>query len=83
MDSQASKHLDWCLKKAGREVEECKAQKKKIRHRGLLKFEPDKKLAFGYLQKARHNLEVFHLLRKNKFSDWSITAGFYTIYREF
>lgn len=83
MDSQASKHLDWCLKKAGREIEECKKQKKKICHRGLLKIEPDKKLALGHLQKARHNLEVFRLLRKNKFSDWSITAGFYAIYHCF
>ena len=83
MDSQASKHLDWCLNKAGREVEECRKQKKRIRHRGLLKIEPDKKLALGHLQKARHNLEVFRLLRKNKFSDWSITAGFYAIYHCF
>ncbi len=83
MDSQASKHLDWCLNKAGREVEECKKQKKKIRHRGLLKIEPDKKLALGHLEKARHNLELFRFLRKNKFSDWSITAGFYTIYHCF
>ncbi len=83
MDSQASKHLDWCLNKAKREIEECKKQKKKIHHRGLLKIEPDKKLAFGHLQKARHNLEVFRLLRKNKFSDWSITAGFYTLYHCF
>lgn len=83
MDSQASKHLDWCLNKAEREVAECKKQKKKIRHRGLLKIEPDKKLALGHLQKARHNLELFRFLRKNKFSDWSITAGFYTLYHCF
>lgn len=83
MDSQASKHLDWCLNKAKREIEECKKQKKKIRHRGLLKIEPNKKLAFGHLQKARHNLEVFRLLRKNRFSDWSITAGFYALYHCF
>ena len=83
MDSQASKHLDWCLNKAKREIEECKKQKKKIRHRGLFKIEPDKKLAFEHLQKARHNLEVFRILRKNRFSDWSITAGFYTLYHCF
>lgn len=28
MDSQASKQVDWCLKKARGEVEECKKQKK-------------------------------------------------------
>lgn len=83
MDSQASKHLDWCLNKAKREIEECKKQKKKIRHRGMIKIEPNKKLAFEHLQKARHNLEVFRLLRKNKFSDWSITAGFYALYHCF
>jgi|SRR3989344_3095805 len=83
MDLQVSKRLDWCLNKATREVEECKKQKKKVRHRGLLKIEPDNKLAFGHLEKAKHNLEVFRLLRKNKFSDWSITAGFYTLYHCF
>ena len=83
MDSQASKHLDWCLNKAKKEIEECKKQQKKISHRGLFKIEPDKNLAFGHLQKARHNLEVFRLLRKNKFSDWAITSGFYTLYHCF
>ncbi|MAH51599.1 hypothetical protein CMI37_37630 [Candidatus Pacearchaeota archaeon] len=83
MDSQASKHLDWCLKKAEKEIEELKKQKKKARHRGLLKIEPNRKLAVGHLEKARHNLEVFRLLRKNNSSDWSITAGFYTLYHCF
>jgi len=83
MDSQVSKQIDWCLRKTREELEECKRQKKKTCHRGLLKIEPDKKLALGHLQKARHNLEVFKLLRKNRFSDWSITAGFYTIYHCF
>jgi len=83
MSSQASKHLDWCLNKAKREIEECKKQKKKIRHRGLFKIEPNKNLAFRHLQKAKHNLEVFGLLRKNRFSDWSITAGFYVLYHCF
>lgn len=34
MDSQASKHVKWCLKKAEKEIEELKKQKKKARHRG-------------------------------------------------
>ena len=83
MDSQASKHVDWCLKKAEKEIEESKKQKKKSRHRGLKKIEPNRKLALGHLEKARHNLEVFRLLRKNNSSDWSITAGFYTLYHCF
>jgi len=83
MASQASRQVDWCLKKAIKEIEECRNQKKKARHRGLLKIEPDKNLALRHLQKARHNLEVFRLLRKNNFSDWSVTAGFYVIYHCF
>ena len=39
MSSQSSKHLDWCLRKAEKELEECKKQKKKLRHRGLRKIE--------------------------------------------
>lgn len=83
MDSQASKHIDWCLKKAKKEMEECKKQGKKARHRGILKIEPDKNLALKHLQKAKHNLEVLRLLKKNGFSDWSITAGFYALYHCF
>ena len=83
MDSQASKHIDWCLKKAEKEIEELKKQKKKAHHRGLLKIEPNRKLVLGHLEKARHNLEVFKLLRKNNSSDWSINAGFYTLYHCF
>jgi len=83
MDSQVSKHVGWCLKKAGKEIEEFKKQKKKSRHRSLLKIEPNRKLALGHLEKARHNLEVFRLLRRNNSSDWSITAGFYTLYHCF
>lgn len=83
MGSRASNHIDWCLNKAKKEIEECKKQKKKVRHRGLFKIEPNKNLAFGHLQKAKHNLKVFRLLRKNRFSDWSITAGFYVLYHCF
>ena len=83
MDSQASKHIDWCLKKAKKELEEYKKQGKKARHRGILEIKPDKNLALKHLEKARHNLEVFRFLRKNGFSDWSITTGFYTLYHCF
>src|SRR3989338_6222018 len=83
MDSQASKHVDWCVKKAEKEIEESRKQKKKVQHRGLRKIEPNRKRAIGHLEKAAHNLEVFNLLRKNNSSDWSITAGFYTLYHCF
>lgn len=83
MNSQAFKHVDWCLSKAKKEIEESAKQGKKARHREILKIVPDKNLALRHLEKARHNLEVFRLLRKNGFSDWSITAGFYTLYHCF
>lgn len=41
------------------------------------------KLALGHLEKARHNLEVLKLLRENKSSDWSVAAGFYSLYHCF
>ncbi len=83
MDSQISKHLDWCIKKAEKEIEECKKQKKKIHHRGLSKIEPNQKLAVAHIEKAVHNLKLLNFLRENGFSDWSVTAGFYSIYHCF
>ena len=83
MVSQTSKHIDWCLRKAEKELEECKKQKKKLRHRGLRKIAPDRKLALEHLEKAKHNLALLKLLRKNSFSDWSVTVGFYTLYHCF
>jgi uncharacterized protein (UPF0332 family) len=83
MVSQASKQVDWCLKKAEKELEECKKSKIKPRHRGLQKIKPDKRLSHGYLDKATHNLTVFRLLKENNASDWSVTVGFYSIYHCF
>ena len=54
--SQASKHVDWCLNKAKREIEECKKQGKRPKHRGLLKSNPDLEEAGKHLAKAEHNL---------------------------
>ena len=39
--SRASNHLKWCLNKAKMEIEECKKQGKKIKHRGLFEINPD------------------------------------------
>lgn len=83
MSSRALKQVDWCLLKASKEIEDSKKHNRKIRHKGLLKIEPDKKLALGHVEKARHNLKMFRLLRENKFSDWCITMGFYVLYHCF
>ena len=39
--SQASKHVEWCLNKAKKEIEECKKLGKRQKHRGLLKTNPN------------------------------------------
>lgn len=81
--SQASKHVKWCIDKANKEISECEKLGKRKKHRGLLELEPDIKNAKLHLRKAEHNLKAVILLEKEGFSDWSITAGFYTFYHCF
>lgn len=83
MDSQASKHLDWCLKKAEREIEECKKHRKGIKHRGLVEIKPDIEEAEKHIRKAEHNFKAISNFKENGFSDWSVSAGFYCIYHCF
>ncbi len=59
--SEASDKLDWCLKKAKRELAE-----KEI-HRGLVKKEQDRALAARHIAKAEYHLfKKFEQLTKNK-----------------
>ncbi len=81
--SQASKHLDWCLNKANKEIEECKKQGKRLKHRGLLKSNSNIEEAKKHLAKAEHNLLGITRFREIGFSDWSMSAGFYCIYHCF
>lgn len=83
MVSRAFKQVDWCIKKADKEIEECTKNKKKLRHRGIHQIDSDRNKALGHIDKAKHNLEALRLLRANGFTDWSITAGFYTLYHCF
>lgn len=80
---QASKHLEWCLNKAQKEVEECKKLGKRPKHRGLLKIEPNIEEAKKHLLKAEHNLEGISKFVEIGFSDWTMSAGFYCIYHCF
>lgn len=75
--SQASKHVDWCLKKAEKELAE------KGFHRGLIKKEPDKELAGKHIAKADHNLQAAIQFSKIGYSDWSPSAFFYSLYHCF
>ena len=81
--SQASKHVEWCLNKAKKEVEEYKRIGKRSKHRGLLKGKQDIDEAKRHLLKAEHNLDGVKRFREIGFSDWSISAGFYCIYHCF
>jgi len=49
--SHAKNKLDWCLKKAEKELKE------HGKHRGLVIIKPDKKQALEHIKKAEHNLK--------------------------
>lgn len=81
--SQASKHVEWCMNKAKKEIEECKKLGKRLKHRGLLKSNPDLEDAKKHLAKTEHNLRGITRFKEIGFSDWSMSAGFYCIYHCF
>lgn len=81
--SQASKHVEWCLNKAKKEIEECKQQGRRLKHRGLVKSNPDIDGARRHLAKAEHNFNGITRFKDIGFSDWSLSAGFYCIYHCF
>jgi uncharacterized protein (UPF0332 family) len=69
--SHAENKLHWCIKKAEREGKE---------HRGIRIVSPDSEKANAHVRKALHNLEVTEYLLKGGYSDWAVSAGFYTMY---
>ena len=75
--SQAGNKVAWCLNKAKKEIKEG------IKHRGLAKIEPDVDEAKKHIKKAEHNFKVVITLENSGFSDWSVSAVFYTIYHCF
>ncbi len=81
--SQASKHVEWCLNKAKKEIEEGKKLGKRPKHRGLLKTNSDIVEAKKHLVKAEHDFDGITKFREIGFSDWSMPAGFYCIYHNF
>lgn len=80
---QSFKHVEWCLNKAQKEIEECKRLGKRPKHRGLLKSNPNLDEAKKHLTKAEHNLIGITRFKEIGFSDWSMSAGFYCIYHCF
>lgn len=75
--SHASNKVEWCLRKADKELKES------TKHRGLLEKESDVDEAKKHIEKAEHNLRAIEYFNKGKFSDWSMSAAFYSIYHCF
>lgn len=75
--SQAENKIKWCLNKAKKEIGEGKT------HRGLIEISPDIEEAKNHLKKAEHNFKAVISFAKTGFSDWSVSAVFYTIYHCF
>jgi len=75
--SHTENKVNWCLKKALKEIEEGK------KHRGLIKVKEDKEKAKKHIEKAMHNLSAIEYFDRGRFSDWSMSAVFYCIYHCF
>ena len=75
--SKEENKVDWCLKKAEKELKEGG------KHRGLIKINPDMKKAREHIEKAEHNLKATLYLHKGGFTDWCSNTLFYTIYHCF
>ncbi len=75
--SHAKNKVDWCLKKAEKELEEGST------HRGLVKVKPNKQHILNHIAKAEHDLKAGIEFARMGFSDWSASAFFYSTYQSF
>ena len=69
--------IEWCLKKAEKEIKEGK------KHRGLIFVGSNIQEAKKHIVKAEHNLSAIIYFGNGGFSDWSMSAVFYCIYHCF
>jgi uncharacterized protein (UPF0332 family) len=72
--SHSKNKVEWCLKKAERELKE------DGKHRGLVRAAPDIAKAREHIAKAEHNLKLMINLKNTEFSDWCGSAAFYSMY---
>ena len=72
--SHAKNKVNWCLKKAEKELQESN------KHRGLIRIKSDKKQITDFIKKAEHNLNAAINFKKGNYSDWSPIAFFYSMY---
>lgn len=72
--SQADNQVKWCLNHAKKQLAEGKKK-----HRGLLEVKPDLEAAKMHLEKAEHDLQGIGIMAKAGFSDWAVSAAFYSM----
>src|SRR3989344_3585671 len=72
--SHVKNKVDWCLKKAEKELNE------EGNHRGLIEIQPDLEKAREHIKKAEHYLKATDYLKKGNFSDVSTSTVFYSMY---
>lgn len=73
--SQIKNKIEWCLRKAEKELEEGKM------HRGLVIIKPNIKRAKDHIKKAEHYLLATDYLKRGNFSDISASTVFYSMYQ--
>ncbi len=72
--SHVKNKVEWCLRKAEKELEGGGAQ------RGLIKIKSDIEKAREFIKKAEHYLKATDYLNKGDFSDISASTVFYSMY---
>ena len=72
--SHAKNKLEWCLRKAEKELKESD------KHRGLVKINPDVGQAMRYLKKAQRYIKATEFNKKGGYSDVSATTIFFSLY---
>src|SRR3989338_87697 len=72
--SHAKNKVEWCLRKAERELKESKV------HKGLIKVNPNIEKSREHIKKADHYLSATLYLKKGNFSDISASTIFYAAY---
>lgn len=75
--SQAANHVKFCLDKAKKALQEGR------KHAGLVEVVPDLNKAATHIRKAEHNFKAISAFAQIGFSDWSVSAAFYTTYHCF
>jgi|SRR3989344_7765507 len=81
--SHSDNKVRWCLNKAKKEIDESQKLGKRVQHRGLVEIPKNKIEAIKHINKAEHNLNAITDFKKIGYSDWSITAAFYSFYHCF